>query len=77
MKRWHEDRYGFSVTEGPMAVVRACDICGHLEIVKKGIRGAGRGYGMREGNRARGRMIQHIREKHLAQSINTSPEYVS
>jgi len=43
-----------------MATVRVCDICGHIEKVVKGRPGVGRGYGMREGNKARGRMIQHI-----------------
>ena len=45
-----------------MAVVRVCGICGHNEKVIKGRRGVGRGYGMREGNRARGRMIKHLYE---------------
>ena len=49
---------------GPLAVVRECKICGHIEVVKKGIPGAGRGYGFREGNKARGRIIQHIRNSH-------------
>lgn len=47
-----------------IAVVRACIHCKHTERISCGVRGAGRGYGMREGNKARGRMIQHIKECH-------------
>ena len=54
----------FKTVTGPLATVRVCIVCGHKEIVRKGIRGAGRGYGMREGNKARGRMIQHIKSEH-------------
>ena len=54
----------FRKVEGPLAVVRICKICGHQEVVKKGLPGVGRGYGLREGNKARGRMIQHINECH-------------
>ncbi len=54
----------YKTVEGPLAVVRACKYCKHIEIVKKGLRGAGRGYGMCEGNKARGRMIQHIKATH-------------
>jgi hypothetical protein len=59
---WAEDHYGSR--EGPMAVVRYCLHCKHMEIVRKGMRGVGRGYGMREGNKARGRMIEHIKKSH-------------
>jgi len=52
--------------EGPFAVVRACRICGHQEIVQKNKFGVGRGYGFREGNKARGRIIKHVKEKHAA-----------
>jgi hypothetical protein len=51
----------FGMSEGPAAVVRFCRFCKHVEVVRKGLRGAGRGYGMREGNKARGRMIQHLK----------------
>lgn len=54
------------VSEGPFAVVRACTLCGFRSIVKKGLFGAGRGYGMREGNKARGTMIQHVKACHAA-----------
>lgn len=51
-------------TDKPLGVVRICTICKHSEVVKKGVRGAGRGYGMKVGNQARGKMIQHVKEKH-------------
>lgn len=54
----------FTVHEGPLAVVRQCTLCKHFELVRKGLRGVGRGYGMREGNKARGRIIQHIKLNH-------------
>ena len=54
---------------GPLAIVRVCKICGHFETVKKGIPGVGRSYGMREGNKARGRIIQHIKDNH-PESVN-------
>jgi hypothetical protein len=49
---------------GPRASVRVCKICKHAESVRTGLRNAGRGYGMREGNKARSRMIQHINSVH-------------
>jgi hypothetical protein len=60
---WIEDKF-VKTFKGPFAVVRQCLICGHIEKVKRGVYGVGRGYGFREGNKARGRIIQHIREKH-------------
>lgn len=54
----------FHTYRGPLSVVRACKWCPHVELIKKGVRGAGRGYGMREGNKARGRIITHVRENH-------------
>lgn len=58
------NQYPYSERHGPFAVVRVCDICGHTELVRKGQPGVGRGYGFREGNKARGRMIQHIKKEH-------------
>ena len=57
----------FSHMEGPLAVVLQCSMCKHFELVRKGLRGVGRGYGMREGNKARGRIIQHIKSAHPAE----------
>lgn len=50
-----------TVTAGPMAVVRTCRVCGHAAIRK---RAAGRGAGMREGNKQRGELYRHIRDTH-------------
>jgi ribosomal protein L13E len=54
----------FKVTEGPLATIRTCLFCKHSEIVRKGRPNVGRGYGLSEGNKARGRMIQHIKAAH-------------
>mgnify|MGYP000878549199 CR=1 FL=1 len=54
----------FKTVEGPFAVMRCCNHCRHFEKVLKGRPGVGRGYGMREGNKARGRMIEHINTMH-------------
>ena len=59
-----QDSELFNVYEGGIAVVRACRLCDHSEILRKGIQGVGRGYGMREGNKARGRIIQHVKAAH-------------
>jgi len=48
-------------TSGPFGTVRACLLCGEFDRIPKG---RGRGYGMREGNKSRGRMIQHVKENH-------------
>ena len=58
------DELMFKTLTGPLAVVRECLECKFANSVKKGIRGAGRGYGMREGNKNRGAMIKHFRECH-------------
>jgi ribosomal protein L13E len=49
--------------DGPRAIVRSCKLCKHVDIVRKE-RSPGRGWGMREGNKQRGRLIQHIKECH-------------
>lgn len=59
---------------GPLASIRVCRICGHAEVVHVGIRGVGRGYGMREGNKARGRMIQHIKNNHPAEAAKAKED---
>jgi len=56
----------FSKVVGPFAVVRVCNFCKHVEVLNTGP-GGGRGYGMREGNKARGRMIQHVKAAHPAE----------
>lgn len=57
----------FTKVAGPFAVVRVCNFCKHTEKIAVGFEGAGRGYGMREGNKARGRMLQHIKAAHPAE----------
>jgi len=67
------DKAIFTVHEGAFMVVRGCRFCKHIEKVRKGIPGVGRGYGMREGNKARGRMIQHVKEAHPEQYAASRP----
>ncbi len=51
--------------DGPMAITRSCTLCKHYDLVRKERPGnAGRGWGMREGNKQRGRMIQHVKSEH-------------
>lgn len=51
--------------EGPLAKVRVCRLCGFVvTLPKHPFGGGGRGYGMREGNKARGVMIQHLKLRH-------------
>lgn len=62
----------YKETTSALATVRVCLCCpqrhtAHAEIVRKGLPGVGRGYGLREGNKARGRMIQHIKTAHPEQ----------
>ena len=56
--------YLYTHVTGPMASVRGCLLCKHYESIPVNRRNVGRGYGMREGNKARGKMIQHIKECH-------------
>lgn len=60
----NRDTLMYKTTEGPQAVIRNCLYCKHFELVRKGRPGVGRGYGMREGNKARGRIIQHVKAAH-------------
>lgn len=53
----------FKRFDGPAAIVATCNHCKHADIVRKE-RNPGRGWGMREGNKQRGRMIQHIKTMH-------------
>lgn len=48
---------------GPAAIVAGCKLCKHMDVVRKE-RSPGRGWGMREGNKQRGRMIQHVKAAH-------------
>lgn len=49
--------------DAPLAILRWCTICNHSDVVRK-VRNAGRGWGMREGNKQRGRLIQHVKAEH-------------
>jgi hypothetical protein len=60
-----EEKYGI-VMQGPLAVTRACRLCKWHDTRRK-IAGNGRGEGMREGNKQRGRLIQHLKEAHPAE----------
>lgn len=53
----------FGRHNGPRAIVGACRLCKHVDVVPKE-RNPGRGWGMREGNKQRGRMIQHVKQVH-------------
>ncbi len=55
-----EEKYGI-VMKGPFGVTRSCRLCKWYDFRP---RGAGRGTGMREGNKQRGRLIQHIKVAH-------------
>lgn len=57
-----EEKYGV-VMPGPLGVVRACRLCKWHDFRRKTV-GLGRGTGMREGNKQRGRLIQHLKEAH-------------
>lgn len=52
-----------TTTVGPSAVSRGCKLCKFYH-VRKRIPGSGRGAGMREGNKQRGILIQHIKSAH-------------
>ena len=61
----HPAEEHFTRHEGPLAISAGCKLCHHTEVTKKLPDGyAGRGWGFREGNKLRGRMIQHIKAKH-------------
>lgn len=59
-----------TTTVGPFAVARGCKLCKFYH-VRKRVRGAGRGAGMREGNKQRGILIQHIKAEH-PEALETS-----
>ena len=55
--------YGlFKMVRGPWASVRTCKLCGHVETYR--YTGGHRGAGFVGGNKARGRMIQHLKAAH-------------
>ena len=60
-------QYGIKVTAGPMATVYKCPCCAHSESFRNGIRGAGRGHGLRNGGGCWSRMVAHVRREHPEQ----------
>lgn len=64
MRSWAEDH--MKTTMGPLATIRTCTVkgCGFSAKVKRGALNVGRGYGMREGNKARSKVINHIKSAH-------------
>lgn len=57
-----EDHGIFTTLRGPFASVRGCKFCKHVEIYR--YTGGHRGAGMVGGNKARGRIIQHVKATH-------------
>ncbi len=57
---WVDDLY--RVVRGPIASVRQCLLCKHYELYR--YTGGHRGAGFVGGNKARGRIIQHIKSSH-------------
>lgn len=60
-----EDHGLFTVSRSGIASVRVCKLCGHSELYR--YTGGHRGAGMVGGNKARGRMIQHLKAEHPLQ----------
>jgi hypothetical protein len=60
---FHPAEKFFTRHNGPFAITAGCNLCKHIDIVRKE-RNPGRGWGMREGNKQRGRMIQHVKAEH-------------
>jgi len=58
----YEEREHYTVTRSAMASIRVCKYCKHSEIYK--YTGGHRGAGMVGGNKANGRMIQHLKAAH-------------
>ena len=69
MKIRIQDDEIFHTAKGPFGIVRVCNFCEYKIILRTGLRGAGRGYGFREGNKARGKMIQHYNKMHKGEKI--------
>ncbi len=61
-----QDDEMFRVAKGAFGVARVCKFCEYRVTVRTGIPGVGVGYGFREGNKARGKMIQHYNKEHKA-----------
>ncbi len=57
----HKAEALFEYRTGPFGTIRTCRLCGEFDMIP---RGRGRGYGMKYGNKSRGRMIQHVKAEH-------------
>ena len=66
MRPWAADM--FTTTRGPWCSVRKCKFCGHVEVYN--YTGGHRGAGMVGGNKANGRMIEHIKTAHPEKNPN-------
>lgn len=49
---------------GPLATVYACPFCPYSEVMRKGLRGVGRGYGLGVGGALSSKVAAHIRAHH-------------
>lgn len=59
----HKAEKFFTRRNLPRGIAADCKLCRHYEVVLK-VANPGRGWGLREGNKQRGRMIQHVKEAH-------------
>lgn len=66
-----EDNGHFITVRGPLASVRSCKYCKHVEVYR--YTGGHRGAGMVGGNKARGRMIQHLKAAHPDKYYGSKP----
>ena len=53
----------FTRAAGPIGIAAHCNLCRHKEFIPKAHK-PGRGWGLRETNKLRGRMIQHVKQCH-------------
>jgi hypothetical protein len=60
--------YGIKSHHGPVATVYSCPCCDHSEKFQNGLRGAGRGHGLRNGGGCYSRMVAHVRREHPEQA---------
>ena len=56
-------KFFVQTTNGHFAIGRTCTVC-RFGLTRQKERNPGRGWGMREGNILRGKMIRHVRESH-------------
>ena len=56
-------------TNDRVSMGAVCTVCGYRDAVLKVSR-PGKGWGLREGNRLRGRMIQHVQDMHPGELLS-------